>query len=83
MALKLTEDQKADLRGMLENKLMTLAMEEALRETWRRKGGAETLEAAAMAYNHLAGASGVLDELFSMAESKEKISITPRKLRHT
>lgn len=67
---------------MLGNALFRTALDEALKEVWRKKRGAESLEAAAMAYNHQSGACDLLDELFALANLKENFSIPLRKLKH-
>jgi hypothetical protein len=61
---------------------MQMALEDALRTTRQRKGGAQTLEAAAMAYNHQSGADDLVGELLSLADSSKPVGITMRKLRH-
>jgi hypothetical protein len=83
MSLQLSDTEKAELRGALSSHVFRKALDEALCVVFRKKRGAETLEAAAMAYNHQSGAMDVLDELFSLAEIKEDLSIKPRKLKHT
>jgi hypothetical protein len=83
MKTELSDGQKAELRGMIESPLLSLAMTEALREVHEEKKSAVTLEEAAMAYSTQAGATRVLAVLFGMAESKQpSIGISPRKLRH-
>ena len=82
MALQLSDRQKAELRGALSSPLVQQAIDEALRAVWSKKRGAETLEGAAMAYNHQSGASDFLDELYSLAELKTSIQVPMRKLRH-
>ena len=83
MKTELSDGQKAELRGMIESPLLSLAMTEALRAVHDEQRGADTLERAAMCYSTQAGATRVLSILFDMAESKKpSIGITPRKLRH-
>lgn len=83
MSQKLGEKEQSDLRSILENLLFRKALDLALKEVWRKKRGAESLEAAAMAYNHQSGACDLLDELFSLAEMKENFAVPLRKLKHT
>jgi hypothetical protein len=82
MALQLSDGQKTELRGALSSPLVQMAMDEALRAVWSRKRGAETLEGAAMAYNHQSGASDFLDELYSLVELKVSVQVPMRKLKH-
>ena len=82
MALQLSDGQKAELRGALSSPVVQTAIEDALRSVWKKKLGAESLEAAAMAYNHQSGASDFLDELYSLAELKGSVQVPMRKLRH-
>ncbi len=82
MALQLSEKEKADLRELLSVPIMKKAIEDSLREVWRRKRGMETLEGAAMAYNHQSGASDFLDALYSLAEIKDTFHVPMRKLKH-
>jgi len=83
MSLQLSDLEKSELRGALTSQAFRKALDEALCVVFRKKRGAETLEAAAMAYNHQSGAMDVLDELFSLAELKADNSVKPRKLKHT
>jgi hypothetical protein len=82
MALQLSDGQKAELRGALSSPLVQMAMDDALRSVWRKKSGAQSLEEAAMAYNHQSGASDFLNELYSLAELKTGVQVPMRKLRH-
>jgi hypothetical protein len=82
MALQLIDGEKSALREALMHPSVQKAMDEALRAVWRKKRGAETLEGAAMAYNHQSGASDFLDELFALAELKMDFQVPMRKLKH-
>lgn len=80
--IQLSEEQKQELRNLLGNQLFKRSLEDAMRRVWNKKRGAETLEGAAMAYNHQSGACDLVDELFALAELKENHSVPMRKLRH-
>jgi|TARA_R110000823_G_C15950470_1_gene501626 hypothetical protein len=81
--MKLSDKQKAELREMIESPLLSLAMTEALRAVHSNQGEKSSLEEAAMAYSYQAGATKVLGNLFSMAESKKQsTAVAPRKLRY-
>ena len=83
MTNKLSDKQKAELREMIESPLLSLAMTEALRTIHSNQEGTLSLGGAAMAYSYQAGATKVLDHLFSMAESKrQSTAVVPRKLRY-
>lgn len=82
MKTELTDEQKAELRSMIDSPLLSYALTEALRSVHDEQRGATTLESAAMAYSYQSGARNVLSHLFTMAESKRpSTAITPRKLR--
>ena len=83
MTNKLSDGQKADLRRMIESPTLSFALTEALRSVHDEQKGRHSLEEAAMAYSYQAGATKVLDHLFSMAESKrQSTAVVPRKLRY-
>jgi hypothetical protein len=80
--IQLSDTEKQELRNILLNPIFKRSFEDAMRRVWNKKRGAETLEGAAMAYNHQSGASDLVDELFALAELKEKHSVPMRKLKH-
>ena len=68
---------------MIESPTLSFALTEALRSVHDEQKGRHSLEEAAMAYSYQAGATKVLDHLFSMAESKrQSTAVVPRKLRY-
>lgn len=79
---QLSDTEKQELRNVLVNPMFKRGLEDAMRRVWNRKRGAETLEGAAMAYNHQSGACDLVDELYALAELKESHSIPMRKLKH-
>ena len=76
-----TEDQKVDLRQMLANPLLQLALQNALSDTLGAYSGASTVEAAAMAYKAQEGARMVISTLFSNADTKPVQTTTHRRLK--
>jgi len=80
--IQLSDTEKEELRNVLVNPAFKRGLEDAMRQVWNKKRGAETLEGAAMAYNHQSGACDLIDELFALAELKEKHSVPMRRLKH-
>jgi len=80
--LELSDKEKSDLHALLGDPLLKRVFEEGLRKVWAKKRNMETLEGAAMAYNHQSGASDLLDEIYSLAELKGSFYVPMRKLRH-
>lgn len=69
----LSKQEQADLRQMLEGRVMQKAFMEALGEVYREQSGSSTLEACAMSYNVTEGARSVLNKLMILAELKDDI----------
>lgn len=80
----LTEEQKSDLRGMLESTLMRKAIDEALSAVFRERRGQQTLEGCAMSYNFNEGAFSVLNRLQGLADiAPSHAAPSARRLRAT
>jgi hypothetical protein len=76
------DEQKATLRGLLNNHLFREAMDNALGEVWRLKAGAEGLEANALANAYKEGSTAVLSALFKQAGETREPAPKPARLNH-
>lgn len=82
MTHTLSKTEQADLMAALRQPVVRKALAEALGIIQSEKSGASTLESAAMAYNHLEGASGLVGKLYAMAEiPDEKPIVAPKRFR--
>ena len=75
--------QKEEVRSLLNNPLLQLALQNALADVWNGLQGASTLEGAALAYKQMEGATSVLSKLHSNVDIKKSFAVTPRRLKHT
>lgn len=83
MSEAFSSNEKAELRSILENPTLQKAFQQALTDVWKDLGGAQTLEAAALAYKHQEGATAVLKRLHAFVEVRKDFTVNPRKLKHT
>lgn len=76
-----TDTQKADLRELLANPLLQIALQNALADVLSANSGETTIEGAAMAYKVQEGARNVISSLFSSADSKPVQTSGHRRLK--
>lgn len=81
MSHTLSKEEQAELNAMLESRVMRKALSDALAAVQSERRGATTLEACAMHYNHLEGASGLVSKLYAMSDIAKEVTVSPRRLR--
>lgn len=77
-----SEDEKSQLRQMINHPLFTKAVSEALGHVWRSQLAAEGQEACALAFAHYKGSCEVLSAIHLMTGETKMQAPRPVRLNH-
>jgi hypothetical protein len=77
-----SEEEKSQLRSMIQSPVFVRAMQEALGTIWRAQSAAEGQEACALAFAYYKGSCEVLSAIHMIAEKPIMVTPKPSRLNH-